>query len=64
MITSFQEFVPLIMGNGASLRTGIKVKEMGCRKVLLVHGQGMKKSGIADNILGRKKQAIFTLLDY
>ena len=51
MITSFNVFVPLIMGSGSSLRTGIKVRELGCKKVLVVHGKGMKASGIADTII-------------
>ena len=51
MITSFNVFVPAIMGSGASLRTGIKVRDLGCKKVLVVHGKGMKASGIADTII-------------
>lgn len=51
MITSFNVFVPSIMGSGASYRTGIKVRDLGCKKVLVVHGKGMKASGIADRII-------------
>lgn len=51
MITSFNVFVPALMGNGASYRTGIKVRGLGCKKVLVVHGKGMKASGIADRII-------------
>lgn len=57
MITSFNVFVPLIMGSGSSLRTGIKVRELGCRKVLVVHGKGMKASGIADTIIENLQNA-------
>ncbi|ACB85405.1 iron-containing alcohol dehydrogenase [Natranaerobius thermophilus] len=41
---------PVIFGNGASYRTGMKVKELGCDKVLLVFDQGIKNAGIADKI--------------
>lgn len=51
MITSFNVFVPVVMGSGSSYRTGIKVRELGCKKVLVVHGKGMKASGIADRII-------------
>ena len=57
MITSFNVFVPAIMGSGASLRTGIKVRELGCKKVLVVHGKGMKASGIADTIIENIQKA-------
>lgn len=57
MITSFNVFVPLIMGSGSSLRTGIKVRELGCKKVLVVHGKGMKASGIADTIIDNLENA-------
>ena len=57
MITSFDVFVPALMGCGASFRTGIKVRELGCKKVLVVHGKGMKKSGIADHIIGNLNNA-------
>lgn len=57
MITSFNVFVPAIMGSGSSLRTGIKVRELGCKKVLVVHGKGMKASGIADRIIENLENA-------
>lgn len=57
MITSFNVFVPLIMGSGASYRTGIKVRELGCSKVLVVHGKGMKASGLADRIIENLQNA-------
>lgn len=57
MITSFDVFVPALMGSGSSYRTGLKVRELGCSKVLVVHGTGMKKSGIADHILGNLHNA-------
>ena len=51
MITSFNVFVPALMGSGASLRTGIKVRELGCKKVLVVYDKGLKAVGIADTIV-------------
>lgn len=57
MITSFNVFVPSIMGSGAVYRTGIKVRDLGCKKVLVVHGKGMKASGIADTVIDNLKNA-------
>lgn len=57
MITSFNVFVPAIMGSGSSFRTGMKVRELGCKKVLVVHGKGMKASGIADTIIDNLQNA-------
>jgi alcohol dehydrogenase len=51
MITSYNIFVPSIMGSGASLRTGIKVRELGCKKVLVVYDKGLKDIGIAGTIV-------------
>ncbi|WP_291636026.1 iron-containing alcohol dehydrogenase [Clostridium sp.] len=51
MITSFNVFVPSIMGSGASLQTGIKVRNLGCKKVLVVYDKGLKEVGIADTIV-------------
>lgn len=51
MITSYNVFVPSLMGSGASLRTGIKVRELGCKKVLVVYDKGLKAVGITDTIV-------------
>ena len=51
MITSYNVFVPSIMGSGASLRTGIKVRELGCKNVLVVYDKGLKSTGIADTVV-------------
>ncbi|SMP45632.1 iron-containing alcohol dehydrogenase [Anoxynatronum buryatiense] len=50
MITTYDVFVPMLMGGGASLRTGLKVRELGCQKVLVVYDQGIKEVGIAGKI--------------
>ncbi|MEL7647877.1 MAG: iron-containing alcohol dehydrogenase [Sedimentibacter sp.] len=51
MITSYEIFVPMLMGSGASLRTGLKVKQLGCSRVLVVYDKGLKDAGIADTIV-------------
>lgn len=51
MITSYDIFVPVIMGSGSSLRTGLKVRELGCKKVLVVYDKGLKDVGIAGTIV-------------
>ncbi|GAV22928.1 iron-containing alcohol dehydrogenase [Carboxydothermus pertinax] len=57
MITSFNIFVPLLMGSGSSLRTGLKVRELGCRKVMVVYDKGIKEVGIADQIIENLQNA-------
>lgn len=57
MITSYNLFVPLIMGRGASLRTGSKVRGFGCKKVLVVYDKGIKEVGIADTIVNNIQES-------
>lgn len=57
MITSYEIFVPVIMGSGSSMRTGMKVREMGCLKTLVIYDKGMKDTGIADRILDSLHEA-------
>lgn len=57
MITSYNVFVSSLMGRGASLRTGIKVRELGCKKVLVVYDKGLKAIGIADTIVNNIQNA-------
>ena len=42
---------PLLFGIGTSAQTGEKLKQFGCKKVLVVYDQGIKKSGVADKII-------------
>jgi len=57
MITEYNVFVPAIMGCGASLRTGLKLRELGCSKVLVVYDKGLKATGISDTIVENIKNA-------
>jgi len=57
MITSYNVFVPVIMGSGASLRTGLKVRELGCKKVMVVYDKGLKATGITDTIVKNIRNA-------
>ncbi|NLL58096.1 MAG: iron-containing alcohol dehydrogenase, partial [Firmicutes bacterium] len=57
MITSFSRTVPVLFGPGASLQTGLKVKELGAQKVLCVYDKGIKSAGIADKIIDNLKAA-------
>ncbi|MGB9887169.1 MAG: iron-containing alcohol dehydrogenase [Moorellales bacterium] len=41
---------PILFGAGAAQDTGAKVKELGCKRVLLVTDQGIRKAGIADRV--------------
>lgn len=47
MYYEYDQLVPVIFGNGAIRSLGEKVKELGCRKVMLVYDNGVKAAGIA-----------------
>ena len=51
MIVNFNRSIPILFGPGASLRTGLKVKQLGVTKVLCVYDQGIKNAGIAGKIV-------------
>lgn len=42
---------PILFGVGESGRTGEKLRELGCAKVLVVFDKGVKDAGVADRIL-------------
>ena len=52
MVYNIHPTPPILFGYGASEQVGVKLKEMGCKKVLLVNGSVIKRTGIADKILG------------
>lgn len=57
MITNFSRTVPVLFGPGASLRTGLKAKNLGVKKALCVYDSGIKKAGIAERIVNNLKAA-------
>ena len=57
MIVSFNRSIPVLFGPGASLRTGLKVKQLGVQKVLCVYDKGIKDAGIADKVIDNLKAA-------
>ncbi|NMB40744.1 MAG: iron-containing alcohol dehydrogenase [Firmicutes bacterium] len=57
MIGSFSRMVPVLFGPGASMHTGLKVKQAGIQKVLCVYDQGIKSAGIADKVIDNLKEA-------
>lgn len=64
MIVSFNPSVPVLFGPGASLRTGLKVKQLGVQKVLCVYDQGVKSAGIADKVIDNLKAAGLQVVVY
>jgi alcohol dehydrogenase class IV len=42
---------PLLFGTGTAKLVGEKLKELGCKKVLVVYDMGIKNSGVADKII-------------
>ena len=61
MITSYNIFVPAIMGSGSSLRTGLKVRDLGCKKVMVVYDKGIADVGIAGPIIENIQNASETI---
>lgn len=57
MIVSFNRTVPVLFGPGSSMRTGLKVRQLGVQKVLCVYDQGVKNAGIADRVIDNLKAA-------
>ena len=57
MIVSFSRSVPVLFGPGASLRTGMKVRELGVKKVMCVYDKGVESAGISDKIIDNLKAA-------
>ncbi|MBQ9979661.1 MAG: iron-containing alcohol dehydrogenase [Oscillospiraceae bacterium] len=51
MITSYECFVPPIMGFGSSKRIGITLRAKGYKKAFVIYDKGMKDFGIADPII-------------
>ena len=48
---NINHLTPVLFGANMSLRTGMRLKEMGCTKILFVYDQGIKKAGIPDKII-------------
>ena len=48
---NINHLTPVLFGLNMSLRAGMRLKEMGCTKVLFVYDQGIKKAGIPDKII-------------
>jgi alcohol dehydrogenase len=54
---NIQHMTPVLFGVGAAAKTGDKLKELGCKKVLFVYDQGLKKAGIPDKVIAYVKAA-------
>lgn len=48
---NINHLTPVLFGLNMSLRTGMRLKGMGCTRVLFVYDQGIKKAGIPDKII-------------
>lgn len=51
MVTTYQQLCPVCFGKGAIGEIGIKAKEFGAKKVLCIYDQGVKSSGISNEII-------------
>jgi alcohol dehydrogenase class IV len=57
MQSEFSSPNPVLFGAGTSRQTGLKLRELGCKKVLVVYDKGIKASGIADRIIANINEA-------
>jgi alcohol dehydrogenase len=63
MSFSINHLSPVLFGEGVSLETGAKLKELGCKKVLCVYDKGVKAAGVVDDILAAiRKEGIEVLV--
>ncbi len=51
MSFGINHLAPVIFGEGSSLETGKKLKELGCTNVLCIYDRGVKAAGLPDKIL-------------
>ena len=64
MISSFNRAVPVLFGPGSSMRTGLKVRQMGCKKALFLYDKGLKDAGIAGQVLLNLQAAGIEVVSY
>ena len=64
MLSIWDSKNPILFGCGTSKLTGEKLKEFGCKKVLVVYDKGVKAAGIVDLILGHIKAAGVDIVCY
>ncbi len=51
MAYNINHLTPVLFGLNMSMRAGMRLKELGCTKVLFVYDQGIKKAGIPDRVI-------------
>jgi len=51
MVSSITRTSPILFGVGSIEQIGVKVKELGCKKVICVTDSGIKNAGIADEVV-------------
>lgn len=59
-----QHMTPVLFGVDTSKQTGERLKMLGCQRVLCVYDQGIKKAGIADQIINIIKAAGIAVVVY
>ena len=52
---NINHLTPVLFGPNMSMRTGMKLRELGCTNVLFIYDQGIKKAGIPDRIIKNVK---------
>ncbi len=64
MIFSIDPNPEFLFGEGAALRTGKKLQEMGCKKVIIVTDEGIKNIGILDKIATNVRNAGVEVVEF
>ncbi|WP_258361142.1 iron-containing alcohol dehydrogenase [Moorella sulfitireducens (nom. illeg.)] len=64
MIFDITPKAPVLFGAGASLRTGMKVRNFGCKKVICIYDPGIKAAGIATQIVDNIKAAGVEVVEF
>jgi alcohol dehydrogenase len=64
MAYEIQHMTPVLFGIDTAKQTGERLKRFGCQKVLCVYDQGIKKAGIADQVIESIKTAGIDVIVY
>ncbi len=51
MAFNINHLSPVLFGLNMSMRTGMRLKDFGCTRVLFIYDQGIKKAGIPDRVI-------------
>ena len=64
MVFNITRTSPVLFGVGSSMQTGVKLRALGCKKIICVTDKGVKESGVTDNIVKNMEEAGIKVIQY